>query len=128
MDLEPSKDRTISSRNWGSRHYTPSGLSGDCESAGHWVAKKLERKSSLGSPKRNKKPSDTILLQGGLEISPSKIVDLKGSIMGRLGSRQYNLLIELAGDNIGDEREWELIDELEAIRDQREVIRSIKFD
>ena len=128
MELEPSKDRTVSSRNWGSRHYTPSGLCGNKQSAGDWLAERIKRKSPLGSPKGDEEPSDPVLLQGGHEISPSKIVDLKRSIMGRLGSRQYQLLIELAGDNIGDEREWELIDELEAIRDQREVIRSIKFD
>ena len=128
MDINASEDGYVSSGDGRGGHFTLAGLSGDRLSSGDWLAERLERKGTLGEKDGNEKPSDPVLLQGGHAISPSKVMDVKRCLLGRLGSRQFNILLELAGDNIGDEREWELYEELEAIGNQREVVRSIKFD
>jgi len=128
MACNASEDDIVSSGNGGRGNITLAGLSGNRLSAGDWLAERLERKGTLGTPKGDQKSGDTVLLQGGLQISPSEVVDLKRSILGRLGSRQLNIMLELAGDNISDEREWELWDELEALGNQREVVRAIKFN
>ena len=128
MDINESQDSVVSSGSGRGRNFTLAGVSGDQLSAGDWLAERLERKSALGTPDGNEEPSDPVLLQTGHTISPTKVMDVKRCLLGRLGSRQFSILLELAGDNIGDEREWELYDELEAIGNQREVVRSIKFD
>lgn len=129
MDFRPIKDGAlpVGTRRGGDTSYP--GLFGNFHSSVFELAEEQSQpKSPLGTPARDKKPSDPILLQGGHSISPSQIVDLKRSAMGRLRSRKYNILVELARDQIADHREWELIDELEAIGNQEQVIRTIKFD
>lgn len=129
MDFRPVKDGALPTGMRRRRHDSCSGIFGNIDSAIYELAQEQPKSpGSLGTPERVPVSSNSILLQGGKSVSPSEVVGLKRSTMARLRSRKYNILVELARDNIAEHVEWQLVDELEAIGDQEKVIRTLKFD
>ena len=87
----------------------------------------VESESSLGTPEGDPEPSNTILLQRGNTISPSKGVDKLCSHLDRLMQRELEVVLELAGDNT-IARDEDLIERFEVIRGKRMLIEEFIDD
>ena len=135
MEHEPSETTNLSSGEWSRRHRASSGVFGDNEPSAIGMAEESESTCSLGEEEGDTEPGNFVLLQRGQQIDPTKVVDAKRSIMERLVSRQHYLIIELSrgvsrrpiGSGFTSEQ-WELFDELEAIRSATQAIRGLRFD
>lgn len=93
------------------------------------VAKKqLKPESPLGTTQGFQSPSNQVLHERREPTIEPAAVSAIDQFMGRSSARRMRLLVELAGLDPDDDRYWELIDEIDAIQNSRELIRRIRFD
>lgn len=121
MEPRPSEADRLPTGIRGERDHSPTGVSGDYYASESAMDEESELEGPLGTPPGDAPAGPFVLRKGGNEIDITKGMEKLITRVDRLLQREFELVLELAGDNT-IERDEHLIDELEIVRGKRTLI------